>query len=39
LFDFEGGDRTGEDGNGDLAMVDHFTVQKTGPVVSVRRRV
>ena len=39
LFDFEGGDRTGEDGNGDLAMVDHFTTQKTGPVVSVRRRV
>jgi hypothetical protein len=40
LFDFEGmGDRLGEDEGGDLKMTDHFTSQKTGPNVRVRRRV
>ena len=40
LFDFEGvGDGVGVDEGGDLAMVDHFTSQKTGPNVCVRRRV
>lgn len=40
LFEFESaGDEVGEDRNGDLNMVDHFTSQKTGPNVRVRRRV
>jgi cytochrome P450 len=39
LFEFENvGDGVGEDGDGNLNMVDHFTSQKTGPNVKVRRR-
>jgi cytochrome P450 len=39
LFEFESaGDGVGEDKGGDLKMVDHFTSQKTGPNVRVRRR-
>ena len=40
LFEFQGvSDGVGVDEGGDLAMVDHFTSQKTGPNVLVRRRV
>ncbi|PMD34344.1 cytochrome P450 [Hyaloscypha variabilis F] len=40
LFEFEDvRDGVGEDEGGDLGMVDHFTSQKTGPNVRVRRRV
>ncbi len=39
LFDFEGVDSTGEDRDGQLAMVDHFTSQKTGPNVVFKKRV
>ncbi|KAL1952630.1 hypothetical protein VTO42DRAFT_4583 [Malbranchea cinnamomea] len=39
LFDVEFADRTGEDANGHLAMVDHFTSQKDGPNVIFRKRV
>lgn len=39
LFEFEHvRDGVGEDGGGDLKTVDHFTSQKTGPNVRVRRR-
>ncbi|EFE30672.1 cytochrome P450 benzoate 4-monooxygenase, putative [Trichophyton benhamiae CBS 112371] len=38
LFDIEIADRTGEDENGHLAMVDHFTSQKNGPNITIRKR-
>lgn len=39
LFDIEIADRTGEDSSGHLHMVDHFTSQKTGPNVIIKKRV
>jgi cytochrome P450 len=39
LFEFESVDSVGEDERGLLGMADHFTGQKTGPNVRVRRRV
>lgn len=38
LFDMELVDRTGEDENGHLHMVDHFTSQKNGPNVVIKKR-
>lgn len=38
LFDVSLADRIGEDKHGHLAMVDHFTSQKNGPNVLIRRR-
>jgi cytochrome P450 len=39
LFDVESADGFGEDEKGDLALVDHFTSQKKGPNVVIRKRV
>ncbi|KAF4627698.1 hypothetical protein G7Y89_g10455 [Cudoniella acicularis] len=39
LFDMDSADATGEDEEGNLAMVDHFTSQKTGPNVRFRKRI
>jgi hypothetical protein len=39
LFDFESVDNIGEDQEGQLAMVDHFTSQKTGPNVVFKKRL
>jgi len=38
LFDIELADRTGEDADGHLAMLDHFTSLKDGPNVIIRKR-
>ncbi|EAU32612.1 conserved hypothetical protein [Aspergillus terreus NIH2624] len=38
LYDLEKADGTGEDEEGHLALVDHFTSAKQGPNVIVRRR-
>lgn len=38
LFDIEFADKTGEDQNGNISMVDHFTSQKTGPCVIIKKR-
>ncbi|KAF9886243.1 hypothetical protein FE257_011856 [Aspergillus nanangensis] len=38
LFDMELADRMGEDEDGHLGLVDHFTSSKVGPNVVVRRR-
>ncbi|KAK2732727.1 hypothetical protein FQN57_002481 [Myotisia sp. PD_48] len=38
LFDVEIADKTGEDSHGHLAMIDHFTSQKTGPKVLIKKR-
>ena len=38
LFDIEFADSTGEDKDGHLSMVDHFTSQKTGPNVVFKKR-
>jgi len=39
LYDFEIAGKTGEDEEGHFAMVDHFTSQKEGPVVTVTKRI
>ncbi|KAH8687912.1 cytochrome P450 monooxygenase [Tricladium varicosporioides] len=38
MFEMHGVDGEGEDSEGNLAMVDHFTSQKTGPNVRFRAR-
>ncbi|KAH8695055.1 putative cytochrome P450 monooxygenase [Talaromyces proteolyticus] len=38
LFDIEFADKTGEDADGQFAMIDHFVVAKKGPNVIVRKR-
>ncbi|EER23657.1 hypothetical protein D8B26_001785 [Coccidioides posadasii str. Silveira] len=38
LFDIELADRVGEDATGHLHMVDHFTSQKNGPNIIIKKR-